>query len=89
MSILFAGGGTFDILAKVPSETLLNMAAVIDHQFKKHTVQLEEHSRSPFSKLPVSYRLIRTLDSWENLHSQPVSPFGNNFDFKILRHHSS
>ena len=31
-------GCTFDILAKVPSETLLNMAAVIDHQFKKHTV---------------------------------------------------
>ena len=47
-------GCTFDILAKVPSETLLNMAAVIDHQFKKHTVQLEEHSRSPFSNLPVS-----------------------------------
>ena len=47
MSILFAGGGTFDILAKVPSETLLNMAAVIDHQFKKHTVLAETHSRSP------------------------------------------
>merc|ERR1719407_72435 len=27
-------------LAQVPSETLLNMAAVIDHQFKKHTVLL-------------------------------------------------
>jgi len=27
-------------LAQVPSETLLNMAAVIDHQFKKHTALL-------------------------------------------------
>merc|ERR1719271_1486607 len=29
-------------LAQVPSETLLNMAAVIDHQFKKHAFMLKQ-----------------------------------------------
>ena len=58
MSILFAGGGTFDILAKVPSETLLNMAAVIDHQFKKHTVHFKGNSRSTFPELPNSRMLL-------------------------------
>ena len=47
-------GCTFDILVKVPSETLLNMAAVIDHQFKKHTVHPKGNSRSTFSELPIS-----------------------------------
>ena len=50
MSICF-GRWQVDIFAKVPSETLLNMAAVIDHQFKKHTVHLIGHSRSTFPEL--------------------------------------